>query len=175
LTKAIAHAKRIGGMLVIAKLDWLARNVAFVSALMESGVPFVACDNPHATRLTVHILAAIGEEEARAISTRTREALAAYKVRGGQLGTPENLTHEAQRKGADANRVKALQADAKVLPLVRALRSEGKGIKAVANALNEAGYTTESGHPWSPMRVKRALQRAGIYTDAETPMAGAAR
>ena len=80
LLKAIAHAKRSRATLVIAKLDRLARNVAFISNLMDSGVDFTACDNPHANRLTVYILAAVAEAEARMISDRTRAALAAYKA-----------------------------------------------------------------------------------------------
>lgn len=130
LAKAISHTKRIGGILLIAKLDRLARNVAFVSALMESKVKFVACDNPHATPFTIHILAAVAEFEASAISSRTKTALASYKASGrvsrrilaaypegvptdvmasrsGKLGSslPEcrdNLSAEARRKGVAA-------------------------------------------------------------------------
>ena len=95
---AIAHAKRAKATLVIAKLDRLARNVHFLSGLMESGVTFVACDNPSANRLTVHILAAVADDEARRISERTKAALAAYKARGGVLGgaraTSRNLSEE---------------------------------------------------------------------------------
>jgi DNA invertase Pin-like site-specific DNA recombinase len=83
LVKALAHCRRAGATLVIAKLDRLARNVAFVANLMESKVDFVCCDNPHANRLTIHILAAVAEDEARAISQRTKDALATYKARGG--------------------------------------------------------------------------------------------
>ena len=72
LAKAIAHSKRARATLVVAKLDRLARNVAFTSALLESGVEFIACDNPHANRLTIHILAAVAEDEARRISERTK-------------------------------------------------------------------------------------------------------
>src|SRR4051812_22591418 len=86
LIKALAHARRTRATLVIAKLDRLARNVAFPANLMDSGVDFVACDNPHANRLTIHILAAVAENEARMISERTKAALAAYKARGGVLG-----------------------------------------------------------------------------------------
>jgi DNA invertase Pin-like site-specific DNA recombinase len=86
LLKAIAHAKRSRAGLIIAKLDRLARNVALTANLMESGVDFVACDNPHTNRLTIHILAAVAEDEAKRISDRTRAALAAYKARGGVLG-----------------------------------------------------------------------------------------
>jgi Putative metallopeptidase domain/Resolvase, N terminal domain len=74
-----AQAKRARATLVVAKLDRLARNVAFTSALMESGVDFVARDNLHANRLTIHILAAVAEDEAVRISQRTKDALAAAK------------------------------------------------------------------------------------------------
>ncbi len=108
LAKALAHAKRAKATLVIAKLDRLARNVHFLSGLMESRVDFVCCDNPHANRLTLHILAAVAEDEARRISERTKAALAAYKARGGRLGTPGNLTRQAGRRGAEATRSRAL-------------------------------------------------------------------
>ena len=87
LDEAIGHAKLAKATLVVAKLDRLARNVAFTSALMESGVEFVACDNPHANRLTIHILAAVAEDEALRISRRTKDALAAAKARGIKLGS----------------------------------------------------------------------------------------
>ncbi len=87
LGKALAHARRIGGTLVIAKLDRLARNVAFTATLMESGTDFLAVDNPTANKLTIHVLAAVAEDEARRISERTKAALAAYKTRGGKLGS----------------------------------------------------------------------------------------
>ena len=80
LGRALAHAKRSRATLIIAKLDRLSRNVHFLSGLMESGVDFIACDNPHANRLTIHILAAVAEDEAKRISERTRAALAAYKA-----------------------------------------------------------------------------------------------
>src|SRR5882672_1527849 len=86
LAKALAHAKRSGATLVVAKLDRLGRNVAFLSALMEAKVDFIAVDNPAANKLTLHILAAVAEAEAEAISSRTKAALAAYKARGGKLG-----------------------------------------------------------------------------------------
>lgn len=80
LAEALRYAKRTRATLVIAKLDRLARNVHFLSGLMESGVDFVACDNPNANKLTIHILAAVAEDEARRISERTKAALAAYKA-----------------------------------------------------------------------------------------------
>ncbi len=86
LREAIAQCRQTGATLLIAKLDRLARNVAFISALMEQGVPFVACDMPTATPFMLHVYAAMAEEEARAISLRTKVALAAAKARGVKLG-----------------------------------------------------------------------------------------
>jgi DNA invertase Pin-like site-specific DNA recombinase len=88
LIEALAACRRHKAVLIIAKLDRLARNVAFVSNLMEAGVDFVAVDMPHASRLTVHILAAVAEHEREMISQRTKAALAAAKARGVRLGNP---------------------------------------------------------------------------------------
>src|SRR4051795_3734033 len=94
LAKALATCRRIGATLIIAKLDRLARNVAFVSNLMESGVEFVAVAFPTANRLTIHILAAVAEHEAAMTSTRTKAALAAAKARGTRFGNPAGLSAE---------------------------------------------------------------------------------
>lgn len=104
LAKALAHARRSKATLVVAKLDRLARNVAFLSALMESNSDFVACDMEHANRLTIHILAAGAEAEAKAISERTKTALSAAKARGTKLGSsrPGHLDgrEDARLRGA---------------------------------------------------------------------------
>ncbi len=86
LERALALCRAHRATLLVAKLDRLARNVAFVSRLMESGVEFVAADFPQANRLTIHILAAVAEHEARMISDRTKAALTAAKARGVVLG-----------------------------------------------------------------------------------------
>lgn len=104
LARALAHARRSKATLVVAKLDRLGRSVAFLSALLEADVEFVACDNPAANKLTLHILAAVAQAEAEAISARTNAALGAYKARGGKLGGARrecrNLTPEARQRGA---------------------------------------------------------------------------
>lgn len=168
LQKAIAHAKCQGATLVIAKLDRLARNVAFVSALMESGVDFVCCDNPHANRLTIHILAAVAENEVVMISERTKAALAAYKARGGKLGASlpqcRNLSKEAARQGAIAGGVAvhkaALAAYEHVLPMMREMRQAGHTLQQIADKLNADGYSTRRGKQWSHVQVKLVLERA---------------
>lgn len=170
LAKALAHARRIGGTLVIAKLDRLARNVAFTATLMESGTNFVAVDNPSANFLTIHVLAAVAEDETRRISARTKAALAAYKARGGRLGANHprcrSLTQEAaekgQRNGVAANQRKARQAYADLLPQLRSLRQEGKSYREIAKALDEDGQSTRRGCKWNPIQVKRILDRDGI-------------
>lgn len=167
LAKALAHAKRSGATLVIAKLDRLARNVHFVSGLMESGVDFVACDNPHANKLTIHILAAIAEHEAEAISQRTKAALAAYKARGGALGAarPEcrKLTLAARQAGARASgRTAKQQADAAYADLAQQVadwRAAGMTQQQIAARLNAEGHTTRRGKPWSQVQVLRVLRR----------------
>jgi len=169
LTKALAHAKRCKATLVVAKLDRLARNVAFLSALLRSGADFLACDNPHANKLTIHILAAVAEDEAERISQRTKAALQAYKARGGVLGgaRPEcrnNLNPAAMAKGqqlaAIARRQKAADAYADLLPELRTYRTEGLSLRQIAAKLNDQGHTTRRGRPWNPVQVKLVLDRA---------------
>jgi DNA invertase Pin-like site-specific DNA recombinase len=172
LARALSHCRRSKATLVVAKLDRLARNVAFLSTLMDSTVPFVACDNPHANRLTLHILAAVAEAEAKAISDRTKAALAAYRARGGKLGGSlphcRNLTPQAiakgQKMGAEAARKAAAEAYADLAPRIRELRSEGLTLQAIAEKLNLEGHTTRRGRPWSPVQVSRILDRMKVTT-----------
>lgn len=169
LRKAIAHAKRSGARLVIAKLDRLARNVHFLSGLMESGADFVACDNPHANRLTIHILAAVAEDEARRTSERTRAALAAYKARGGLLGAVRPGGKQVSREAAQRGRERAEQARrantdaayADLAPMLAEFRADGLSLRAIADRLNADGHTTRRGQPWNQTQVKRVLDRAG--------------
>ena len=168
LAKALAHARRSRARLVVAKLDRLARNVAFLSALMESKVNFVACDNPHANKLTIHLLAAVAEHEAEMISQRTKAALAAYKARGGKLGAElpqcRNLTREAVTKGWQRSREvrarAAREAYADLRPLLVELREAGRPLQVIADELNKQGHTTRRGRPWNAVQVKRILERS---------------
>jgi DNA invertase Pin-like site-specific DNA recombinase len=168
LARALSHCRRSKATLVVAKLERLARNVAFLSALMDSTVPFVACDNPHANRLTLHILAAVAEAEAKAISERTKAALAAYKARGGKLGGQlsqcANLTPEAIAKGqklaAAANQQATVDAYADLAPLMKGWRTEGMTLQQIAARLHSEGHTTRRGRPWNPVQVARVLERA---------------
>ncbi|HWE35646.1 MAG TPA: recombinase family protein [Isosphaeraceae bacterium] len=169
LRSAIALAKATGGRLVIAKLDRLARNVYVLSGLMQAEVDFVACDNPNANKLTIHILAAVAEDEARRISERTRAALAAYKARGGVLGAarPEcrgNLGPAAaaagRRAGAAAAKAIAAAENAELIARARDLRAAGRTLAATAAALGAEGFLGRGGGTLGPGQVRRLL-RAG--------------
>jgi DNA invertase Pin-like site-specific DNA recombinase len=168
LAKAISFAKRSKATLVIAKLDRLARNVAFVANLMETQVQFESCDLPGANSMTVHVMAAVAENEAKAISQRTKDALAAAKARGTKLGShhpsAKPLQPEARAKGqarsARVNREKAVAEYADVLPIARDMRAAGQSLGAIAKHLNADGYVTRTGATWSAVQVMRVLDRA---------------
>ena len=162
--RALEAAKACDGVLLIAKLDRLARNVVFISSLMESGVRFVAVDMPQVTNLTLHILAAVAEEEARMISARTKAALKAAKARGVKIGTPANMTHAAQLKGGQATKESALEAYALVVGYAKMLRDSGLTYAALAAKLNQEGHRTRTGKDFDPITVWRMLQRAGAAT-----------
>ena len=168
LQEAIGHANLIGATLIVAKLDRLSRSVSFLAALMESGVKFIACDNPHANELTIHILVAVAQAEAKAISERTKVALAAYRARGGKLGASRkrsrNLTDEARRKGAAASaKANSKSADEKYQFLYSKIlgwRAEELSYRTIADRLNKEGLPTRRGARWTAMAVLRVHRRA---------------
>lgn len=159
LEAALDAARRQRAVLLIAKLDRLSRNVAFTSALMDAGVDFVAVDMPTANRLTVHVMAAMAEQEAEAISTRTKAALAARKARGLPMGNPANLTPQAQALGPATQREAAIVATQQAAAFARMLRAQGNTLQAVATTLNASGFRTRQSGLWSPVQVKRMLDR----------------
>lgn len=164
LARALAHCKRTGATLCIARMDRLARNVHFVSGLMESGIEFVALDNPSMNRLVAHILAAVGEAEAIAIASRTKAALLAAKARGVKLGKPENLTDDARAKGRQAAREsimkKSREEYAYILPTIRQYREMGMTFATIAEQLNKSGERTRRGAEFQSATVQRILKRA---------------
>lgn len=156
LKAALATCKANKATLLIAKLDRLARNVHFVSGLMESGVDFVAVDFPQANRLTVHILAAVAEHEREMISQRTKAALGAAKARGVVLGTagPSNLKPNLE------GRQKAAQEFAERLrPLFDGMKARNVSQRQMADELNSASVPAHGGGKWSQTQVRRVLAR----------------
>lgn len=174
LAAACRLAKSRRATLVVAKLDRLARNVAFLSSLMESKVEFVACDMPLANKLTIHILAAVAEHEADIIGERTRVALQAAKARGTLLGSHrpghwdghEQARKEGQIKGsraaAEMRRAEAREAYVDVIPTLRELSEAGYSLDKIAAKLNESGLTTREGSKWRPVSVSRAMRLHGM-------------
>ncbi len=162
LAAALAACRLHKATLIIAKLDRLARNVAFVSALMEAGVDFVAVDFPTANRLTIHILAAVAEHEAHAISQRTKAALSAAKARGTILGGYRGRAGT----NADCERARAAQkalADQRARDLtatVRSIQSEGHtSLRSIGRELARRGIPTSRGGAWNSSQVSNVLER----------------
>ena len=151
LGNALAACKKQKAKLVIAKLDRLSRNLAFIAALMESGVEFVAVDNPHATKLTIHILAAVADER-DLISERTKAALQAAKARGKVLGS-KNIA-EVGKLGAAAVQANARRFAANVRPIIKEImRAGATSHNAIAQKLNERNVKTARGGRWTHVQV----------------------
>lgn len=152
LRRALEECKREDATLVIAKLDRLARNVHFISGLIESGVPFRAVDMPEANRFVLHIMAAVAEHEGRAISERTKAALAAAKARGVKLGA--SCQALADKKTADANGYSD-----KIGPIIEQHKKNGLSIRRIADRLNFDKVPSYTGGKWHSSTVRRVWKR----------------
>lgn len=161
LAEAMALCRRTGATLVIARLDRLSRNIAFLASLMESKVPFVACDNPHATKFTVHILGAVAEHEREMIAARTKAALQAARDRGQMLGGWRGGPKVDTAAGTAARTAKADAYAADVGPIATRLRAEGMSLRQVAARMAEQGIRTPRDGAWSAAAVKALLERVG--------------
>jgi DNA invertase Pin-like site-specific DNA recombinase len=155
LALALAHAKELGATLLIAKLDRLARNVHFITGLLEAGVPITCADMPEADRTFLQMAAVFAEWEGRRISERTKAALAQAKARGVKLGAPD------PRKGgaATASLRKERTADVAptALPIITTLRKAGQSLRAIASALNEAQIPSAMGGQWHASSVRNLM------------------
>jgi|TARA_Y100000310_G_C20484500_1_gene716242 DNA invertase Pin-like site-specific DNA recombinase len=171
LEKALALCAKTGATLIVAKLDRLARNVAFVSRLMESGIRFVAADQPHANDLTIHIIAAMAQYEAEQVSRRTKAALAVVRARGGKVGS-DNIEEVAAR-GRAARSASAQAYAEQVYPTIERIRSFGiTTLRGIAQELTDrkietparqakidAGKAVFGSPEWHPQQVKALLER----------------
>lgn len=164
LVLALAEAKRLGATLLIAKLDRLARNVAFIANLLEAGVEVTAADMPEANRFVLHVMAAVAEQEGRAISERTKAALAAAKARGVKLGmaNPNIARHqnEAVRHSVKTRKAKAVQFADNVRPVIERIAARGASLHQIAAELNERGIKTARGRQWYAGTVRNMLARS---------------
>jgi len=189
LLAAIEYCRAAKATLLVAKLDRLARDVLFTATLMRSGIPFVCCDNPNATPLTIHILAAVAEDEARVIAQRTRDTLAEAKKRGVALGSHRRghwngtvaggteTRCQARLRGAAAGNAEssaarhdaARQHHAAIVGEAAKLRAAGSSWAAVAEALNAAGFTTRRGNPWNAARIHEVMAGFGAELLGRAP------
>ncbi len=162
LDKALKRCRLTGATLVVAKLDRLSRNAAFLMTLRDSGVDFVAADLPEANTMTVGVMAVVAQHEREAISHRTKAALAAAKARGKSLGgfraRAPNIA-KYQRKGVEAVRQNALQAAEERRETIEALQQENISLNAMAERLNADSVRTSRGGRWTATAVKRTIAR----------------
>lgn len=162
LAEALSACRIHNAVLVIAKLDRLARNAAFLLSLKDGGVEFVAVDMPNANRLTVGIMALVAEDEAERISARTKAALAAAKARGAKLGNPGNLSNQevGSVRGNERKSALADQRAKELLPVIADIQANGRTtLRAIATELNARAISTARGGEWTAMQVKRLLER----------------
>lgn len=172
LTRALAHARRAKATLVVAKLDRLSRNAAFLLTLQDGNVPLTFCDYPQANELTIGIMAVVAQNEAKAISDRTKAALQAAKARGTLLGSARpghwdgrgemrlNALAKARIEAGKEKGRLAKEAYTDLVPTMAALKCEGFSLRDIAARLNADGQTTRRGKQWNPVQVARVLGRA---------------
>jgi DNA invertase Pin-like site-specific DNA recombinase len=161
LAAALAAARSHKCPIIVAKLDRLSRDVAFISGLMAQRVPFIVAElGADADPFMLHLYAALAEKERRLISERTRIALAQRKARGAKLGNPSNA-REAAALGRSVQSEEAERFAANVLPVIRSIRSAGvNGMASIAKALNDRGVRTARGGRWHVSTVRNLLARS---------------
>ena len=159
LIKALAACRKLRARLVIAKFNKLSRSLAFITRLMHSDVDFIALDNPHADRLTIHSLATVAQHGREMISERTKAGLAAAKATGKKLGTRD--PKGAVERMAKAREAKAEKFAASVLPVIRAIEALGfTSNAAIAAQLNARNVPTPRGKEWTPVQIGRVRSRS---------------
>lgn len=156
LERALAACRKNKAKLVIAKLDRLSRNLAFIAALMDSGIEFFAVDNPHANRLTLHILAAVAQHEREMIAARTRAALQASKARGTRLG------RNGAEKLAPVYRAAAVERAKSFTLIIADCVAKGMSARAIARELEARKTPTPKGGAWHAAMVLRIMRRLEV-------------
>ena len=167
LKEALSQCRTYRAKLIVAKLDRLARNVSFLSALLDSDVEIVFCDFPQANKMVLHILASISQYEAELISTRTKQALAAKKSRGCKLGNPEHLMDKHKEAIANSNKTNRKKAEdnpnnKRAVAMLRILAEQGMTLTEMTDKLNKEGFVTSKGYEFRASQVYVLLKRYNI-------------
>ncbi len=167
LKEALSHCRSTGATLIVAKLDRLARNVAFLSQLLESDVDIVFCDFPQANKMVLHILAAISQYEAELTAARTKAALQAKKARGYKLGNPEHLMDKHREAVSNSNKTNSEKAknnanNKRAVAMLRILVNQGKTLQQMTDTLNAEGFTTAKGCKFVPATTLRLIRRYAL-------------
>lgn len=160
LRSALARAKKLKCPVIVAKLDRLSRDVAFISGLMARGVPFIVSElGADVDPFVLHLYAALGEKERKMIGQRTKAALAAKKAQGIVLGNRTNLA-EARAKGQATNATKAAAFAGRIVPTIKQLKEQGMTLDQIAVELTKRGEKTFNGGEWHKSTVSRLLSKA---------------
>ena len=170
LKEALSLCRKTEAILIVAKLDRLARNVSFLSNLLESDVDIVFCDFPEANKMVLHILSAISQYEAELIAARTKASLQAKKSRGFKLGNPEHLMDK--HKQAIRNSIRSCKEKAdnnpnnkRAVAMLRTLIKEEYTLKSMADTLNKEGFVTSQGCSFSKSTVYKLIKRYNLKED----------
>jgi DNA invertase Pin-like site-specific DNA recombinase len=168
MEKAIALCRKEGATLLIAKLDRLARNAAFLLNLRDSGVDFIATDMPHADKFTVGIMALVAEKERDMISQRTRDGLAAARRRSTKLGNPRPA--QALKVAQTASLARADACAKSLLPVIQEIRAAHvTTLRNIAQCLNARGRKTPNSRAFKAQSVKNLLERAAVAAAPPEP------
>lgn len=161
LKEAVEMCKRENATLLIAKLDRLARNAAFIMNLQDAKVKFIACDMPDANELTVGIMALVAQQEAKAISERTKAGLESAKLRGVKLGRPKGKKHseESKAKMSKAKKAYGRNYNQTAVNIARKMRESGSTFQQIATELNDLDIKTPKGCTFSAKSVHRMLKQ----------------
>lgn len=167
LKEALELCRKTGSTLIVAKLDRLARNVSFLSSLLENDVEIVFCDFPQANKMVLHILSAISQYEAELTASRTKSALQAKKARGYRLGNPEHLLDKHRQAIQNSIMTCKTKADnnpnnKRAVAMLRTLVKENRSLKEMADILNGEGFVTSKGASFSKTTVYKLIKRYNL-------------
>lgn len=167
LKEALTQCRKAGAILIVAKLDRLARNVKFLSSMLESDVEIVFCDFPQANKMVLHILAAISQYEAELTASRTKAALHAKKAQGHRLGNPEHLLDKHEQAIENSRKTCTAKAEnnpnnKRAIAMLKVLIKQNLSLQTMADILNNEGFVTSRGYSFTRSTVFKLIKRYNL-------------